>query len=91
MVQYLTSTKGWAEIKAEKSNDDTQIKNLTNGDLIAYFNTETNKYSHLALYLDAGKIACHSYARSDDKDCFWDNDWDLGRDKFTWTFIHFVV
>ena len=91
MVQYLTSTKGWAEIKAEKRNDDTQIKNLTNGDLIAYFNTETNKYSHLALYLDAGKIACHSYARSDDKDCFWDNDWDLGRDKFTWTFIHFVV
>ncbi len=90
MVQYLVG-KRYAEIVAEKSTDDTKVDQLAFGDLVAYFNVRRGFYSHLAILLGAGKIACHTYSRSDGTECTWDNDWDLGRGTHTWTFIRFVV
>ncbi len=90
MVDFLVR-KGLAEIVAEKSTDDTKIDALAFGDLVAYFNTAHGFYSHLAIFLGLGKIASHTYGRSDQPECTWDNDWDLGRGSHTWTFIRIVV
>jgi hypothetical protein len=76
---------------AEKSNDDTMISRLSAGDLIAYFNVKRNIYSHLTLLLPDNKIACHTYCRSDQPECTWDNDWDLGRSSHRWTFLRIVA
>lgn len=91
MVDYLVYKRKFAELVAEKSTDDSKIGELAFGDLVAYFNTKLGFYSHLAILLGGGKIACHTYCRSDQPGCTWDNVWDLGRDTHTWTFIRIVV
>jgi hypothetical protein len=95
MVEFLTGKLRkdvkYAEIIAEKSDDDSFISQLASGDLIAYFHKGRKIYSHLALLLDGGKIACHTYGRSDQPACTWDNRWDLGRDTHLWTYIRFIV
>ena len=102
LVDYLTSNDSqwrnkrpgknpYAQIIGEKSTNDSLINNLSAGDLIAYFSTQSNRYTHMAIYLGDNKIACHTYCRSDQPDCTWDNDWDLGRGTHTWTFIKITV
>lgn len=87
MVSYLVR-QGLARVVAEKSADDRMIDSLAPGDLVAYFNLRLGLYSHLALLLPDHRIACHTYGRSDDPGCRWDNHWDLGRDTHRWTFLH---
>lgn len=95
MVDFLTGRwrrdVKYAEIVAEKSEDATLVSRLAAGDIVAYFNKALKVYSHMALLLGGGKIACHTLARSDQPQCTWDNDWDLGRGTHQWTFIRFVV
>jgi hypothetical protein len=100
MVDFLTGqpinrvrhTKvAYAKIIAEKTDDDKFIKQLQPGDIIAYFNVKLDFYSHMTLYLGNDKIACHTYCRSDDPACTWDNLWDIGRGSHLWTFIQFIV
>lgn len=95
MVDFLTGRlKGHArsaEIVAEKSEDDSVIDQLRPGDLVAYFHKDRRVYSHMALLLDSNKIACHTYGRSDQPECTWDNTWKLGVGTHQWTFIRFVV
>jgi hypothetical protein len=95
MVDFLTGRMeghpAYAEIVAEKSDDDTIIGQLSPGDLVAYFNKERQHYSHLAMLLGAGRIACHSFGRSDQPECTWKNSWDLGRSNHQWTFVRFIV
>lgn len=95
MVEYLTgrlrANIKYATIVAEKSEDETLIGRLSPGDLIAYFNKERKLYSHMALLLEGNKIACHTYGRSDQPECTWDNDWLIGRGAYQWTFIRFTV
>jgi hypothetical protein len=60
------------------------LSTLTAGDVIAYYSTD-NGYTHSALYLDNGTIACHSR-------CRYNGPWDLGRtDGYLYTFIHFTA
>jgi hypothetical protein len=104
MVNFLTGKiKGhprYAEIVAEKSEDTADIGALAPGDLIAYFHIGLRTYTHLAMFLGGGRIACHSYGRSDQPDCTWDQDWNLGQGvpgdpaqprTHQWTFLRFVV
>jgi D-alanyl-D-alanine carboxypeptidase len=90
MVDFLVRSK-LAKIIGEKSEDDTLITKLQPGDLVAYFNKSRKVYSHMALLLPGNKIACHTYGRSDQPACTWDNDWDLGRGTHQWTFLHIVA
>ena len=90
MVDFLVRNK-LAEVVAEKSTDETMIDKLQEGDLVAYFNKARGIYSHMALLLPGHKIACHTYCRSDQPDCTWDNDWALGRGTHQWTFLRIVA
>jgi hypothetical protein len=96
MVERLTRSR-FAEIVAEKSEDDRIVDRLGPGDLIAYFSKAHRRYAHLAMLLDGKKIACHSYCRSDQPGCTWDNDWRLGGSApeqpatHQWTFLRFIV
>jgi len=90
MLQYLVR-KGFAKLVAEKSTDETTIEQLAFGDLVAYFNIALGAYTHLTILLGEGNIACHTYGRSDQPACTWDHVWDIGRDKFSWTFVRIVV
>ena len=60
------------------------LERIAPGDLVGYFRVEKSRYGHLALYLGDGKIACHTYCRSDDATCTWDNRFDLGRNEPDW-------
>lgn len=95
MVDFLTGNKvkgvKYAEIVAEKSEDEKLISTLSPGDLIAYFHKKNKQYSHLTMYLGDNKIACHTYSRSDLKECTWDNIWNIGVGTHQWTFIRFTV
>lgn len=95
MVEFLAGRipghPKYAQIVAEKSEDDSHIKKLVPGDLIAYFNKMRGRYSHLAMVLEGEKIACHSYSRSDLPECTWDNDWRLGRGTHSWTFLRITA
>lgn len=82
LIEFLTGRK-WAKIIADKvSKDDARplMDQMLPGDLIAY--GSPTKYDHLVILLDGkdgkinGKVACHTYCRSDHADCTWDNDWD---------------
>ncbi|MEU0646040.1 D-alanyl-D-alanine carboxypeptidase family protein [Streptomyces umbrinus] len=93
MVEYLTGGikdhPKYAETIAEKSGDDSMIGKLSPGDLVAYFHKRFQTYTHLAMLLGGGRIACHSYGRSDQPECTWTNGWDLDGDTDThlWTFL----
>lgn len=103
MVEYLLGNKNFnkkgikfAKLIGHKTSDDSLIKKLDPGDLIAYWNNDKDskrykRYTHLAMYLGNNKIGCHTYCRFDDPACTWDKDWDLGRGTYLWTFLHFVV
>jgi hypothetical protein len=94
MVDYLTGRKGHpklAEIVAEKTADVKMISGLEPGDLIAYFNTESHVYTHLAMLLDGGLIGCHSYGRSDQPDCTWKSYWNIGSSNHQWTLLHVIA
>ncbi|TML61286.1 MAG: hypothetical protein E6G22_09660 [Actinobacteria bacterium] len=96
MVDFLIRNR-LAEFAAEKSEDETMIDKLQPGDLVAYFNKARKVYSHLTLLLPGNKIACHTYCRSDQPECTWDNDWPLGRGTslvpatHSWSFLHIVA
>jgi len=81
----------YAKLLAEKSEDESFITKLQQGDIVAYFNKTEQRYTHMAIYLGNGKIACHTYCRSDDAACSWDNSWKLGVGTHQWTFIQFIV
>jgi hypothetical protein len=67
-----------------------QLPVLEAGDVIGYFSPK-HKYTHTTLYLGNGKIACHTYCRSDQIGCTWDNEWNLGEGEgFAYTFIHML-
>jgi hypothetical protein len=96
MVDYLLGKKYRGREYAdafgkEKTNDDSIIRLLDPGDLIAYWNIEKKLYTHLTMYLGNGKIGCHTYCRFDDPACTWDNNWDLGRGTHLWTPLHLFV
>jgi hypothetical protein len=64
------------------------VDNLEKGDVIAYFHP-MGHYTHCALDLGESKIACHTYCRSHQPECTWDNDWMLGLNEgFAYTLIH---
>jgi Putative amidase domain len=90
MVEFLVRS-GLAKMAGEKSEDETLITLLQPGDLVAYFNKARNVYSHMALVLPGNKIACHTYGRSDQSACTWDNDWNIGRRTHQWTFLRILV
>jgi hypothetical protein len=82
MIEYLTDHK-FARIVAAKTHDESEIKKLEAGDLIAYFDSAEG-YRHLALYLGDGKIAAHTISRLGD-------DWRApGSGRWRYTLIHFV-
>lgn len=103
MVEYLLGNKTFnkkgttfAKLIGDKTSDDSLIKKLDPGDLIAYWNNDKDSkryksYTHLAMYLGNHKIGSHTYCRFDDPACTWDKDWDLGRGTYLWTFLHFIV
>jgi hypothetical protein len=75
----------------ERTTDNRVIGQLDHGDLIAYWHPN-EIYTHLAMYLGGGKIASHTYSRSDLPDCTWDNDWNLGEGAgFRWTFLRITA
>jgi len=84
---------GWVDITQYPTTSSAPIGKLSSGDLIGYFKISENRYIHLAMYLGGNKILCHTYCRSDDPACTWDNDWNLwaGDSDFRWDFIHFTV
>ncbi len=86
MLSFLCNHK-FVDVIGYKSSDRSLIRQLQWGDLIAYFRPglKVPRHTHLAMYLGKGKIACHTYCRSDRPACTWDNDWNLGT---TWTFLH---
>jgi hypothetical protein len=94
LVALLTSRK-WVVLEGERSKDVSLIAKLQRGDLVAYFNEDRGRYTHMAFYLGNGKIACHTYCRFDksiESAVTWDDHWDLGaRKNFTWTFLRFVI
>src|SRR5262249_12787720 len=63
------------------------LDDLQEGDVIGFF-PPLNGYIHSALYLGQGNIACHTYCRSDQLGCTWDNSWDSVSAAFAYTFIH---
>ena len=100
MVDYLTGKLvkkvQYGKFLAEKSEDDSLVEQIVSnqlqqGDIIAYFSKARKIYSHMALYLGDGKIACHTYCRSDDSACTWDNSWKLGVGTHQWSVIQFIV
>jgi hypothetical protein len=86
LVEFLTApSRKWAKILAEKVSKDRArplIGQMLAGDLIAYAGPRDGRYDHLVIILGGadgkinGKVACHTYCRSDDRQCTWDNDWD---------------
>jgi hypothetical protein len=83
LVEFLTSpARQWATKLADDVSKDTARKlmdKMMPGDLIAY--SQDGKLDHLVILLGDngklnGKVACHTYCRSDASDCTWDNDWD---------------
>lgn len=90
--------RGFAEVVGqEKTSDDAPIKQLSRGDLIVYH--EGGADTHFAILLGDGagdtarrrvRIACHTFARSDDPSCTWNPEgWRLGDGAgWTYTFLH---
>lgn len=84
LIEFLTApSRKWTRILAEKVSKDRArrlLAQMSPGDLIAY--ASGGRYDHLVILLDGadgkitGKVACHTYCRSDDRQCTWDNDWD---------------
>jgi hypothetical protein len=83
LVEFVTApARRWATILAsDVSKDDARPKmnEMMPGDLIAY--SSGHKFDHLVILLGDdgkhnGKVACHTYCRSDAKECTWDNKWD---------------
>jgi hypothetical protein len=93
LVHYLTEDRGWAAVLGRQTTDTRLPAEMQPGDLIAYFDADMNRHVHLVLYLGNDKICCHTYARSDDTSCTWDNTWLLTEHQAGWkkTFLHFVV
>jgi|CXWL01.1.fsa_nt_gi hypothetical protein len=85
--------QGWATILKVQDKGNPPTSSISPGDIIAYFNKNLGRYTHLAMYLGGKKIVCHSYSRSDSSECTWDNDFDLlGRESnFEWHFIKVKV
>jgi hypothetical protein len=87
----------FAKIIAEKRTEDEinkekLLNSLKPGDLIAYSHSGINDFVHMTIYLGNGKIACHTYCRSDQPECLWDNDWNIKfGDDTVYTFIQFIV
>ncbi len=86
MLKFLRDRK-LVDVVGERSTDPGLIGRLRAGDLIAYFNPSRRRHTHMTMYLGNGKIACHTYCRSDLPSCTWDNNWNLGQGQgFGWTF-----
>jgi hypothetical protein len=83
LVEFLTApARQWATKLANDISKDVArplMDKMMPGDLIAY--SHGGKFDHLVILLGDngklnGKVACHTYCRSDASDCTWDNDWD---------------
>ena len=100
LKQYLLS-KGLATVVGtERTTDDAAIRGLSRGDLVLYHDAN-GKDIHVAILLGDGsadtpqrrvRIACHTYARSDDPSRTWNpNGWKLGADSgWSYTFLHLL-
>ena len=60
------------------------VERIAPGDLFGYYSRPRSRYVHLAMYLGEGRIAGHTYCRSDDPACTWDNAFTLGDDDDGW-------
>jgi hypothetical protein len=89
MVDWLTTTAKLATVIAVPDKTKPPIDKLSAGDLIGY--KRGGRFGHLAMYLGEGKIACHTYCRSDDVACTWDNDFTIGRDDPAWSWAFLKV
>lgn len=90
MVEWLLKS-GNAVIKKKRARIDgsTDVDaSIEAGDLIGYYDAKRGRYGHLVLYVGNGKIACHTYCRSDAPGCTWDNGWQLGGDGWTVDLLH---
>ena len=87
MLSFLRK-QNFVNVIGDKSEDINLIKQLQWGDLIAYFHPNFGRHTHLVMYLGKGKVACHTYCRSDLPACKWDNDWNVVGGFTTWTFLH---
>jgi Putative amidase domain len=85
LLEFIISpARRWATVLAEKVSKDEgrkKIHLMAPGDLIAYSTIGDGRFDHLVVLLgDDGKhnekVACHTYCRSDAKECTWDNKWD---------------
>jgi hypothetical protein len=83
LIEFLTApARRWASKVADDVSKDVARKlmdQMKPGDLIAY--SSGHKLDHLVILLGDqgkhnGKVACHTYSRSDAKECTWDNKWD---------------
>jgi hypothetical protein len=72
--------------KKSFSEAEELLPTLNEGDVIAYHSPRGSRgYTHSALYLGKGKIACHTRCRKD-------GPWDLGRQQgYLYTLVHFTV
>ena len=88
LVQWLLDS-GTATAIAVPDKSNPPLDRLRVGDLIAYYRASTGRYTHLVMYLGNYKIVCHTYCRSDDPACTWDNEYTLGQDDddVRWTFL----
>ena len=86
LIEFITSpARRWATKLADDVSKEVArplIDKMMPGDLIAYSNG--GELDHLAILLGDdgklnGKVACHTYCRSDASECTWDNDWDAIR------------
>jgi hypothetical protein len=83
LVRHLDRA-GLVEILPVADKRAPEIERLAPGDLIGYYSRPRSRYVHLAMYLGEGRIVCHTYCRSDDPDCRWDNAFTLGDDDDSW-------
>jgi hypothetical protein len=98
LKQFLLSKGLAGVVGAERTTDAAAIRGLSRGDLVLYHDTD-GKDIHFAILLGDGtadtpqrrvRIACHTYARSDDASCTWNPEgWRLGADAgWSYTFLH---
>jgi hypothetical protein len=80
LVSHLRSS-AVASVISVRDKTNPHLERIRPGDLIAYYNKDAGRFAHMAMYAGNGKIVCHTYCRSDDAACTWDNEYSLGFDQ----------
>jgi hypothetical protein len=89
MATLLKASKH-VKVLVEKSTDRTLPTDIDRGDVIAYYNESSKRYSHCVLYLGNSSIAAHTPSRHPSSNAT-QSDWDYKAAYliFSWTIFHF--